>query len=275
MTGPGNEAATRLEADSYGSGPAVVLIHGQPGSAADWARVVPLLSGDHTVVVPDRPGYGRTAGRATGFAGNAAALAATLDRLGCPPAVLVGYSWGGGVALATVANHPRLVKGLVLVASVRPGEPLGWVDRMLASRGVGDALAAITIGSTGLVLRNGKVRELVERRFDGRAREAVTALEGVTGARTRAPVWRSFVEEQRRLFDELGDLEPLLNSVAVPTVVISGEADRIVPSAVGARLASAIPGALHRVVAGAHHLLPLDHPAEIESGVRDTESRAR
>ena len=273
MTSASGREPAPLEADVYGSGPEVVLIHGQPGSAADWARLVPLLSADHTVTVPDRPGYGRTAGRATGFAGNAAALVATVDHAGTDPAILVGHSWGGGVALAAAVNHPRHVKGLVLVASVRPGERLGWVDRMLAARVLGDALAALTIGSTGLVLRNRKVRDLVERRLEGRPREVIRALEAVTGARTGAPVWRSFVAEQRRLFDELRDFAPELPRIGVPAVVVSGGSDRIVGPHIGERLAADIPGAVHHVVPGAHHLLPLDHPDVIESAVREVEHR--
>lgn len=277
MTSGGAESpAPRLETEIHGSGRPVVLLHGQPGSAADWARLVPLLSGDHRVVAPDRPGYGRTAGDATGFVGNAEALVVTLAGLEEPVdrAVLVGHSWGGGVALAAAVRHPEHVDGLVLVASVRPGESLGWVDRMLAAPGVGDALAAATIGSTALVLRNRRVRQLVEQRLDGRARDVVRALEGVTGARTNAAVWRSFVVEQRRLFDELADLEPELAKVSVPTVVLSGGADRIVPPTVGERLAAAIPGAEHRVVPGANHLLPFDHPEDIVSAVREVERRA-
>ena len=260
-----------LAVDTYGSGPEVVLIHGQPGSAADWGRVTPLLSSNHRVIVPDRPGYGRTAGEATGFAGNAEAIVRALDSLGAAKAMMVGHSWGGGVAIAAAALHPDRVSGLVLVASVRPGETLGWVDRMLASPVLGDVLAALTIGSTGMVLRNKKVRELVERRFDGRAREVVRALEGVTGARTRAPVWRSFVSEQRHLFDELDWLAPALRTISVPTVVLSGGADHIVPATVGERLAASIKNAEHRVVPGAHHLLPLDHPGEIATAVRDVD----
>lgn len=274
---PSNQATAGpgpLVTDIYGSGPEVVLVHGQPGSAADWARVAPLLSGYYRVIVPDRPGYGRTAGQATGFAGNAQALIRTLDSLGAEKAIMVGHSWGGGVAIAAAALHPMRVRGLVLAASVRPGESLGWVDRMLASPILGDALAAVTIGSTGMVLRNRKVREMVERRFDGRAREVVRALEGVTGARTRAPVWRSFVSEQRRLFDELDSMGPALPTIIVPTIVLSGAADHIVPAAVGERLAASIRGAEHRVVPGAHHLLPLDHPGEIATAIRDVDHRA-
>jgi len=264
-----------LAADTYGSGPGVVLIHGQPGSAADWNRVAPLLSNNHRVIVPDRPGYGRTAGEATGFAGNADALVRTLDQLSSAKAIMVGHSWGGGVAIAAAALHPERVSGLVLVASVRPGETLGWVDRMLASRVLGDALAAVTIGSTSMVLRNKKVRDLVERRFDGRPREVVRALEGVTGARTSAPVWRSFVSEQRRLFDELDGLATAVQTISVPTIVLSGGADHIVPATVGERLAASIKNAELRVVPGAHHLLPLDHPGEIATAVEDVDRAAR
>jgi pimeloyl-ACP methyl ester carboxylesterase len=262
-----------LAVDCRGEGPAVVLLHGQPGSSADWNRVVPLLSASHQVIVPDRPGYGRTAGRATGFTGNASAVASTLRHLGVDGAVVVGHSWAGGIALAAAVHHPELVRGLVLVGSVRPGEALGLVDRMLATPALGDALSAMTIGSTALVLRNRRVRALVDRRFDGRVREVIGALEGLTGARTRAPVWRSFVSEQRRLFDELGALAPWLGAISVPTVIVSGGSDRIVPAAVGERLAAQIPGAVHRVVQGAHHLLPLDHPEDIAAAVREVEER--
>jgi pimeloyl-ACP methyl ester carboxylesterase len=178
------------------------------------------------------------------------------------------------VAIATAIAHPPAVRSLVLVGSVRPGESLGFVDRMLASPGLGEALAAMTIGATAVVLGNRRVRDLVERRFDGRTRDAVHALEGVTGARTRAPVWRSFVSEQRRLFDELDTLTPSLGEISVPTVVLSGDADRIVPAEVGERLAESIPGAVHRVVPDARHLLAFDHPDEIVAAVSEAESRA-
>ncbi|HMC39755.1 MAG TPA: alpha/beta hydrolase, partial [Acidimicrobiales bacterium] len=80
-------------ADIRSGGPtAVMLLHGQPGTAADWQWVTPLLDGRYTLIVPDRPGYGRTGGAATGFAGNARAAIGLLDRLGFERAVMVGHS---------------------------------------------------------------------------------------------------------------------------------------------------------------------------------------
>ena len=125
---------TGLVADVRGHGPAVVLLHGQPGSAADWEPLARLLEADYTVIVPDRPGYGRTGGRATGFRGNAAAVVDLLDRRGVASATIVAHSWSGGVAIALAEDNPDRVAGLVLVASVGPDERLDRLDRLLAVR---------------------------------------------------------------------------------------------------------------------------------------------
>ena len=115
-----------------GEGPAIVLLHGQPGTAAEWGGVVDYLPPTVRAIVPDRPGYGRTGGTAVGFAENADAVVGMLTRLGIDRAHLVGYSWSGGVALALARNAPEQLASLTLVASVRPGAPLGVVDRALA-----------------------------------------------------------------------------------------------------------------------------------------------
>src|SRR4051794_38352295 len=98
-----------------GSGPVVVLLHGQPGGARDWDLVLPLLDG-LTTLVPDRPGYDGTKPR--GFLGNARAVVDLLDDHAVERAVICGYSWGGGAALATALVAPQRVAGLTLVASV-------------------------------------------------------------------------------------------------------------------------------------------------------------
>ena len=257
-----------LAADLSGAGPAVVLLHGQPGSRADWRRVAPLLEGDHTVVVPDRPGYGATGGQAVGFARNADAAVALLDHLDIRSAVFVGYSWSGGAALSAALRHADRVSGLVLAASVRPGEQLGLADRVMGVPMVGEVAGALTLGTTSRVLRIRRVQDLADRRLPRSAREAVRALAGASGALSGARVWRSFAAEQRFLLSELGRLAPDLGGIRVATVVVNGGSDHVVPAAVGARLAAAIPGAEFRLVPGAHHLLPFDHPEEIASAVR-------
>ncbi|HUY61205.1 MAG TPA: alpha/beta hydrolase [Candidatus Dormibacteraeota bacterium] len=263
-----------MVADRYGQGPPVVLLHGQPGSALDWHAVAQLLWDDFSVIVPDRLGYGRTGGVAAGFEQNALALAHLLDDLSCEQAVVAGYSWGGGVAMAFAESFPARTAGLVLAASVAPGERFGWDDRVLAAPILGEALAALTIGAAGRLLGSRWVNTLADRRLSGRAREAVSVLAGLTGARTGAAVWRSFVIEQRVMIRELEALGPRLHGLAAPTGVINGSADHVVPPHVADLLVAAIPGAVHTVLAGAHHLLPHEHPDAVAAAVRQVAARA-
>lgn len=262
-----------LAAERHGEGPAVVLLHGQPGSRADWRRVVPLLENEHTVIVPDRPGYGATGGAAGSFDFNADEAVRLLDAESIGSAVFVGYSWSGGVALSAAVRHPDRVGGLVLAASVRPGDEFGWSDRALAVPVVGEVIGAVTLGTTSRVLRIRGLQDLADRRLPRPAREALRALAGATGALSGVRVWRAFAAEQRLMLRDLRQLEAALGTIVVPTVVIAGGADHVVPAASGARLAASIPGAEFRLVPGARHLLPFDHPAEIADAVRSVSPR--
>src|SRR5689334_25348772 len=70
----------------------VVLLHGQPGSGADWQQVADRLPDGIGVLAPDRPGYGASPRQAGGFAAGARAVVAELDARGIARAVLVGHS---------------------------------------------------------------------------------------------------------------------------------------------------------------------------------------
>ena len=109
-----------------------MLLHGQPGSAEDWQQVTDRLPGTLHVVALDRPGYGTSRSPAGGFGYGARAVLAELDARGIGRAVLVGHSYGGGVALSVAQLAPERVEALVLLASVGPDCLTGW-DRLLAA----------------------------------------------------------------------------------------------------------------------------------------------
>src|ERR1700712_1587714 len=117
-----------------GPAPVVVLLHGQPGTAADWYRVVPLLSPDHRVIAVDRPGYCGEPSEARDWAGNADALLAMLDDLGLAKGVLVAGSGGGGVAVGAPRRAPERISGIVFVAAVGGTGAITWLDRLIAWR---------------------------------------------------------------------------------------------------------------------------------------------
>ena len=270
----GDGPAGQMEATVSGAGGVpVLLLHGQPGTAGDWERVVPLLEDRYTVVVPDRPGYGASPGPAHGFAGNARAAVDLLDLIGIDRAIFVGHSWAGGVALAAAIAHPIRVAGLVLISSVGPGEHLGLADRVLAAPLIGDTLAAATIGGLGLMLGRHRVQELADRHLQGRPHEAVVALTRLT--RGGSLVWRSFVVEQRALLRELEPMGPHLGAIDAPTAVVHGSNDRLVPPTVAEGLAAAIPDAGLRLVPGVGHLLPHDRPGEVADAVDRVAQTAR
>lgn len=260
---------SRLVADVTGQGATVVLLHGQPGSAADWAGVVERLRPRFGLVVPDRLGYGRTGGRAGGFMANAEAVIELLDRLERPSAVVVGHSWGGAVALALAQRWSPRVDGLVLVASVGPADRPGLVDRLLAVPPVGQVLAALALGAARRALGHPAVRSLVDRRVP------TPTAEQLARAWRQHGLARSFAIEQRALIDELGLLAPGLGALTAPTAVVCGNADHIVTPSTGRRLADAIPGATLVSLSGAGHLLPYDHPEAVAGAVSDVARRAR
>ena len=195
-----------LAASDVGSGPrAVVLLHGQPGSGADLGALADALAPHMRVIVPDRPGYGRSGGEAVGFEENARRVVGLLDRLGVDRATLAGHSWGAGVALAAARLAPERVEALALISPVTPGGRLGLVDRALAHPLLGPPLLRTGFGLVGHSLSLRPVRRLAAAALPGLRYEDVLA----TAAQWRtAPVWRSFYTEQRALADELAGAGP-------------------------------------------------------------------
>jgi pimeloyl-ACP methyl ester carboxylesterase len=253
-----------LRAIDIGDGPPAVLLHGQPGNAGDWSPVTTRLRGRMRLIVPDRPGYGRTGGRAAGFRDNAAALVELLDRLGVESAVVAGHSWGTGVALAAAIRFPERVRALVLAAPVAPDMPPGAVDRLLANPLVGASAARLAFGLAGLGLSLPPLRRLAHATVPALPPEQVAA----TAAAWRGNgVWRSFYAEQRALVAELPLLAPELGSVDRPTTILYGTRDRISPPAHARRLAAVMPQAQLVCADGASHMLPQQRPSLVADAI--------
>jgi pimeloyl-ACP methyl ester carboxylesterase len=242
-----------------GSGHAVVLLHGQPGSARDWDAVVDALDDRLRVIVPDRPGYGDAEPDALGIAGNAREILALLDERGIESATVVGHSWAGAVALLLAQRHPDRVDGLVLAASIGPGS-LTVFDRLLAAPVLGEALSW---GGTHAVRRfvsRDRGRAFVAGRFGERAPESLrTSLRG--------QAWRSFVVEQRAMVRELPSIVARIADIRAPTVVLAGDRDRIVSAATARALAAGIPSARLAVISGVGHAQPLDAPEAVSEAI--------
>jgi pimeloyl-ACP methyl ester carboxylesterase len=99
-----------------GAGPPLLLIHGTQPDADCWGAACDLLAENQRVIVYDRRGFSRSSPAPdSDYRRDAADAAALLRGLAAAPATVLGWSWGGLVALALAARHPDLVAGLVLV----------------------------------------------------------------------------------------------------------------------------------------------------------------
>lgn len=230
----------------------VVLLHGQPGSGADWQQVADRLPDGLGVLTLDRPGYGANPQPAGGFTVGARAVVAEMDARGIDRAVLVGHSYGGGVALATAQLAPGRVEALVLLASVGPG-CLTWADWVLAAPVSGEFSALVAWRLTPCFARTVLAAMRLARR---RPDQAVNWQVWANSHYEHGPVWRSFLTEQRALVRELAGLTDALPAVAQPVLLVADPHDMIVPVRSTRQLAAALPDARVEMLDGPGHHLP-------------------
>jgi pimeloyl-ACP methyl ester carboxylesterase len=249
------ESRRGLAFTDVGAGPPVLLVHGQPGSRADWLQLVPLLSDDHRVISVDRPGYGATGGEAVGMLQNAELLWQLLDERSAVGATVVGHSLGAGIALA-LAGHSTGVGALVLVGAAGVEGTIGVLDRVLALP------FASTLGVSG-------VRRVVRAlgcHASGPVGLAIDGWGSTSG--------RSFTREQRALLREQPVLEEALDAISVPTTVVVGSRDRVVSPKAQRALAGRIAGSRLIELRGKGHLIPHHEPARLAEIVRAASLRA-
>jgi pimeloyl-ACP methyl ester carboxylesterase len=238
---------------------ALVLLHGQPGSSADWQQVTGRLPAHWHAVAVDRPGYGSNPRPAAGFAANAADVFAQMDSRGIQCAVLVGHSYGGGVALAAASLAPHRVEAVVLLASVGPGCVNVW-DRLLAAPGTGPLCALIAWRLTPWVAR-ARLARLTRRQARPLAPgEHVNWQIWGHASRDCGRLWRTFLAEQRALVRELGQLAAAVPLVQAPVLLLTDPTDRLVPLGTAWQLATTLSSARLQLVEDAGHHLPRRAP---------------
>jgi pimeloyl-ACP methyl ester carboxylesterase/uncharacterized membrane protein YbhN (UPF0104 family) len=244
----------------------LVLLHGQPGSPADWRQVAGRLPAQLHAVAPDRPGYGSSQLPAGGFAANARAVLDDLDARGITRTVLVGHSYGGGVALSAASLAPGRVEAVVLLASVGPACVTGW-DRLLAAPGAGQLAALVAWRLTPWIAR-ARLAGIARRQGRPLASDEHVNWQvwGHAGS-GQHPLWRTFLTEQRALLRELDELEHAIASVRVPVLVLADPRDTIVPYETARRLVRALPDARLQLVQGAGHHLPRRAPAAVVDAI--------
>jgi pimeloyl-ACP methyl ester carboxylesterase len=243
-----------------GAGPALVLVHGLFDDALTWRKMISRLARTHTVIAPDLFGHGES-DAPSGIdyyspSGHAGTLRDLLDVLGHDQVTVVGHSLGGGIALSFAYNYPARVQRMALISSGGLGREVHPLLRALSLPVASPALRVLASGPTlGLlaalvrVARRArahraarKIRALRLMLINAAGRERRTALLTTVRAVIGPHGQRACVLDRMHLLRR------------VPTLVLWGTRDRMIPARHASAALASNPGAELALLDGTGHM---------------------
>lgn len=251
-----------------GNDPAVLLIHGLPGTAQDFDKVTALLPGRHTIAF-DRPGFGYSSGGFHPFDEQVATLDELLAALHVQRPVLVGHSYGGTLALAYAERLPQNVRGLVLVDAAAGGEHTGAFERAQASFvqflswPIVQPIADVTFSQ---LVRTASAKQGDAQAFDPGAVDPAHE-QRLLALNMRHEDLDAYAGEEHEADAVFNRVDARLAMIDAPAVVIQGAGDKLVTADHGRKIAATLPHARLVMVSGGH-MAPYVHPATVAAAVR-------
>ena len=255
-----------------GDGPLLVLIHGITSSSASWEAVLPELAEHYTVLAPDLLGHGQSDKPAGDYSlGSHACLVRDLMlALGHEHATVAGHSLGGGVAMQVAYQFPDLVGRLVLVSSGGLGREVSIFLRAVTLPGSELVLPLI---ASGPVLGAGAVLSRALGRVGLQAGSDLAEIARGIASLNELGARRAFVHTARSVIDVGGQRvdarDRLYLAEAVPSMLVWGGIDPIIPAEHGRRAHELMPGSRLEVFDDAGHFPHLDEPLRFSRVLRD------
>ncbi len=246
-----------------GNGPALLLLHGLPGSGATWSPVAKRLGHQHLLIVPDLLGFGASA-KPDGLddlhaLGQARALASLLDELGIEQLAVVGHDFGGPVALRLVGLRPASITHLGLFATnAFPDTPVPFPLSTVTWPVLGGLSRCLLFSRPSL--------RLMLRKGAGRPRPALDEAAYLGDADQLRSIGTIFGGSLRALDELYRPVETQLARVDMPVLVGWGDSDPFFPLAQGERTAAAL-GTTLQIYPGAGHFLPEERPDAVASDI--------
>jgi pimeloyl-ACP methyl ester carboxylesterase len=255
-----------------GRGPVLLLIHGIGDSSATWLDVIEDLAQDHTVLAPDLLGHGASDKPRGDYSvgGFANGMRDLLVLLGVESATLVGHSLGGGIAMQFAYQYPQMAERLVLVASGGLGDEVNPVLRLAAVPGASHVLAASALPPVRRPVLAAS-RQLA--RLGLLERSDVEEVADIWGALRDRDTRRAFLRTLRSVVDLRGQSitsrDRLYLTAALPTLLVWGERDPVLPVRHAHTTAGDLPAAHLEVLERAGHLPHRSDPERFVEVVRD------
>jgi pimeloyl-ACP methyl ester carboxylesterase len=262
----------RVAYRTAGEGPPLLLVHGITSSSRTWESVIPLLAEHFTVIAPDLLGHGESAKPRGDYSlgAYASGVRDLTAALGYDRVTIVGHSLGGGIAMQFAYQFPERVERLVLVSSGGLGRAVHLALRSAALPGaefVLPLLGAAHLHRAGNAL--GRVVGALGFRSGPDLREVSAGLASFGDWEAR----RAFVHTVRGVIEPGGQRvnasDRLYLAADVPTLLVWGEQDPIIPVRHGRRAHELMPGSRLEVFEDAGHFPHGSEPARFARVLRE------
>jgi pimeloyl-ACP methyl ester carboxylesterase len=255
----GHRVTYRLDGDGDET---LLLIHGMAGSSRTWGEVTPALARRYRVLAPDLLGHGESAKPMGDYSlgAHASGLRDLMARLDIERATIVGQSLGGGIALQLAYQHPELCDRLVLVSSGGLGREVSPILRLLSLPGsefVLPMVASSFVRDRGRSINRWLRDQGIRTSWMAEMWRAYASL---ADAENR----QAFVRTLRSAVDLGGQVvsanDRLYLAAAVPTQIIWGDHDDIIPVAHAYAAHEAMPGSRLEIFEGVRHFPHSEDP---------------
>jgi pimeloyl-ACP methyl ester carboxylesterase len=251
-----------------GKGRPVVLIHGNPGSCQDWSRLYVPISNRYRAIAFDRPGHGhseRPNHRPITVEVQAEMLHTTLTQLGIERPIVVGHSWGGSLALVYALNFTKEISGAVLLApaAYESDDGVSFLSKLPAWPVIGDILNFLFTPLLSAWL----VRTDIAKAFSP---DPVPKkyLRHVLAEWTRPKKVKWYSVDDALLNESLPKFADRYPEINVPVVIVTGDADQIVPAEQNAeRLYRALPQSHLNLLPQTGHQIPFTRPEAVLAAI--------
>lgn len=236
--------------DDGGSGISCLFVHGFPHNRTLWAPQLQALTVSARCVVPDLRGFGETTvSPPFSMSRYADDLVALLDNLHIDRAVVAGLSMGGYVAFELWRRHPHRVRALVLCNTKAGADSEEAKEKRRAMMDLARQSGAAAIADSMMTGMLGKTTREKRPEITNTVHQMISAapVDGIVGA-------------LQAMMDRANST-PTLATINVPTLVVAGDEDAIIPIEEARAMHAGIRGSTLEVITGAGHLSNLERPA--------------
>lgn len=266
---------TKIHFIEEGSGRAVIMIHGSDGTLFNFKRsIFDLVARDFRAVAFDRPGHGYSdapVGESLTIPLNARIIREAAQQLGIIKPTVIGYSYGGAVALRWAIDHPDDIGGLVLISpAVYPQRHLLRVFAYVAGIPV---LGPLLVHTLFMPIAQPQVRLWARRAFRPDPLPP-DILDSVKAFSLRPKQFTAFAEEMRHFNRDLSEIGSQATRITLPVAILAGDGDILLTTTKQAvRLASTLPQATTKVFLRTGHEVHYKYREETIAAIRSVAAK--